>query len=108
MNIRAGEKILFFRDEMVISIEAKGISCQLNLKDGQSVCIDVDLGTVESQLANTAMLRVHPDFIVNMDFVTGITESAEEGILLENGKRIPITEKTATQLIRIIEKHINP
>jgi len=108
MNIRAGEKILFFRDELVVSIEAKGSSCMLNLKDGKSVPVDVNLEIIESQLTNTAMLRVHPDFIVNMDHVAGIPDHAGDGLLMENGTRIPITEKTASQLIRIIDNHINP
>lgn len=98
---------MFFRDDTVVSIEAKGSCCQLNLRDGKSVWMDVGLEAIETQLANTAMLRVHPDFIVNMDFVTGIPGCAEEGILLEDGTRIPITKKTAIRLIRIIENHIN-
>ncbi len=93
---------------MVIRIEADGNTCKLYLKNGQTMIMQLSLDIIEDQMGNCSFIRIHPDHLVNAEHISKIPDKAVDGILLSDGKKIPVKEKKLIQLTEIIEKYINP
>ncbi len=108
MKIKAGKKELLIKDRMVIRFEGEGEMCKVYLENGRSVILQEGLDDIEDQLQDSSFIRVHMDHLVNVNHISKIPERSEDGIILSNASRVPVSEKSLLYLKEIIENHINP
>ena len=106
MKIQAKDKILFFKDNLVLRFEAHGQLTVLFLTNNCSSIIDENIDSIDKQLTNTGFIRVHPDHIINVDFISNISDTTENTIILEGGHKVPATRNKTKQIIKLLENHI--
>lgn len=83
-------KILYLKPDEIIYCESDGNYTQLFLKDNQMLLITKKIKEIHELLNLEIFVRVHNSFIININWVKEFLR-AENYIVLENGKQIPIS-----------------
>ena len=80
-------KQMFYPGE-ICYLESRGHQTFIHLDQKKEVCCD-KLSDLEEQMGEQ-FVRCHQSFLVNMKYIRRIEK---ESLILENGKRIPISKK---------------
>lgn len=60
----------------------------------------------EEQLNRFPFLKTSPGFIININHIMSVSQSAENYIVMKSGKKIPVTRENKRLIIHFIEKHV--
>jgi DNA-binding LytR/AlgR family response regulator len=107
MKIQLRDQIYFFKDKQVIRFEAHQRKTNMLLSNGESQTLDISIEAIEKQLINTGFIRVHPGHIVNINYISTISDSNSTVIELENGDIIPVDNETKESLTQGLKNHIH-
>lgn len=91
----------------IVYAKSSGHRVSFFLRDGgrlDSKCLRVSFGSLMEPLLENGFLRCHDSYVVNLSYVVQLTA---EGILLADGKTVPVSTKKRT-LVREILKNCGP
>lgn len=107
MKILVKDQIYFFKDQKIIRFEAQQDKSIMHLSNGKCQTLDIPIENIEKQLIYTGFIRVHPEHILNVDYISKIPESGACIIELEGGIEIPSSDNTTARIIQLLENHMN-
>lgn len=106
MKIQANDQVLFFKDSLVLRFEAHDTLTVIFFTNKCSSILDVDIHSIDDQLKNIGFIRVHPDHIINADFISNISDTVENTIILDGGHKVPASRNKLDQIIKLLENHL--
>jgi two-component system LytT family response regulator len=72
--------VTFFEDD-ILYVEADGVYSIIRLVNGKEIIISQNLGKIEKQLSNKALIKIHRSIIVNANYIFEINRGKKECIL---------------------------
>ncbi len=105
VKIQSKDHVFFYKSSELLRFEAflsKTIIFQL---DGSQQQISEDIDTIEFQLKDFPFIRTHPDHIVNLHYISRISDKASQSIELSDGTHIPVTIQRKNIIIETFRKY---
>ena len=87
------EKIHSIKEKDIIYLESEGNYCFLMLKDGSKVISSKNLSYFEEILSENLFYRTHKSFVINLSYISVVTEGRTGSATMSDGKVIPIASR---------------
>lgn len=101
--IRQQEATYVLDCENVIRMAADGPYTQLVLTDGRKFLSSKNLKHYEDFLQGRNFMRVHHSHLVNMDQVEQFSRHLNDGIVMVNGDRVPVSTRRKKEILDYLE-----
>ncbi len=106
MKILSGKQILFFKNDNVLRLEANNDHTIIHFVDGKQTEISESLGSIEPQLKDAELIRIHDRHIVNVNYISRIAGGKDELLELSNAEVLPINSKQKEIIIELLSEHL--
>lgn len=97
MILHAGKQICIPFSQLV-TLEADGNYTFVGTIDGKRYLASRTLKSYASVLDESLFLRIHKSTIINLKYLTGISEDNEKSVMLKNGRKMPISRRKAREI----------
>jgi len=86
------------QDELIY-LQADSNYCNVHVKDGKRIMVTKTLNELEKLLDAEQFIRIHRSYTVNINFIKKIsTEDGAYDVILEDGKRLPVSRRKKDSL----------
>lgn len=99
IKISVNGKIMLFKPEDILYCKSEGNYCFVNLSHGDELLVTKNLKEIESVIDHNHFFRVHNSYLVNLNKIQSLIKS-ESCLILNNGKKIPISRSRKTEVIQ--------
>lgn len=93
-KVKQGRNIVVMHHHEIIFIESRNSKCMLHKKDGEVLVLYRKLSDIEAELADARFLRCHQSYIVNMDYVSQVTDC----FILSTGDQVLIRQRSLKEI----------
>ena len=105
VKIQSKDNIRFFKTNDIIRFEAIYGKTTIYMTDGSHSEISENISAIEEQLEDFSFLRIHPNHIVNLQFLSKISSQDKNQIELTSGVILPVTETHKELIIEFLNKY---
>lgn len=101
-NTRSGF-VTFFEDE-VLYVKADGVYSTIRLVNGKEIIISQNLGKIEKQFGNKALIKIHRSVIANANYIFEINRGKKECTLVVDADNYKL--RVSSEGLKLIEEFI--
>ena len=104
LAIDSNEHIEIVHTRDMTHLEAIGQTTKLHFSGNNSIETNSNLDALGKKLRGTNFLRIHQNFIANLDFFSKLSLGEDPVLLLNNGIKLPIDKDKKNLLISYLKK----
>jgi DNA-binding LytR/AlgR family response regulator len=103
LAVNTDKQVNILHTKEIIYIEAAGTKSKLHLKNDKNLEATTDIDSYESKLEHSNFIRIHDNFIVNLDYFLKFNFKNTNEVELINGTNLPVDSNRKDLLINQIE-----
>lgn len=107
LAVNSNQQIEIVHTRDITHIEAMEQSARLHLADKRYIETSSDLESLGKRLKGSNFIRIHKNYIINLEYFSKLGLGPETGLYLQNNTRLPVEQEKRSLLINYL-KQINP
>lgn len=106
VKIQSKDYVRFYKLSEIIYIKSFENKSTLYQDNNNSIILNETIDSIENQLLDFPFLRVHLNYIVNLNHVVRVSGKIEDSIELTNGDIVPVSKAKNEIIIDFLNKYI--
>lgn len=98
--------LLFVKLSDIIYCESSGNYTHFFLNDEKKIVVSRQLGEYEKLLPDSAFIRIHDKYIINLSYIKEYVKGGGGEVILENGKELPVATRRKEEFLARFERWI--
>jgi len=101
--VPVSEGLEFVKVDDILYGQSQNNYTLLHLSDGDSLLFSKTLKEVEKTLGKYFFVRIHQSYLINPNYMKKYLRNDGGGVLMENGKLLPISQRKKDEVVTIFE-----
>lgn len=106
LRITSDDQVWLFRSSEIVWIERQKDSLILHLRSWKTEKVTLTFSKLLPQLDGFPFAQIHPDYIINLNYLSTVHEKQAEVVDLTDGTSLPVGTQFRSEIKRILMKYL--
>jgi DNA-binding LytR/AlgR family response regulator len=106
LRITSDDQVWLFRSSEIVWIEREKNSLVVHLRSWKTEKVDLPVAKLMPQLEGFPFVQVHPDYIINLNYLATVHEKDAKVVDLTDGTSLPIGRHYRSAIKKVLMKYL--